>query len=93
MKVRAAVLTRTGAPAPYAESRPLEITEVELAPPGPGEVLVRVRACSINYRDQAIALGRTRAIGLQPRIGGLHPDKGWKSLTMFVEKVLPHIKG
>ncbi len=25
--------------------------------PAPGEVLVRVRACSINYRDQAIPLG------------------------------------
>lgn len=31
----------------------------EAAPPapGPGEVLVRVRACSLNYRDQAIPLG------------------------------------
>ncbi|MFM9936309.1 MAG: zinc-dependent alcohol dehydrogenase family protein [Novosphingobium sp.] len=26
--------------------------------PGPGEVLVRVRACSLNYRDQIIPLGR-----------------------------------
>lgn len=26
--------------------------------PGPGEVLVRVRACSLNYRDQLIPLGR-----------------------------------
>lgn len=25
--------------------------------PGPGEVMVRVRACSLNYRDQAIPLG------------------------------------
>lgn len=25
--------------------------------PGPGEVLVRVRACSLNYRDQAIVTG------------------------------------
>jgi NADPH:quinone reductase-like Zn-dependent oxidoreductase len=25
--------------------------------PGPGEVLVRVRACSLNYRDQVIPLG------------------------------------
>jgi NADPH:quinone reductase-like Zn-dependent oxidoreductase len=26
--------------------------------PGPGEVLIRVRACSINYRDQLIPLGQ-----------------------------------
>jgi NADPH:quinone reductase-like Zn-dependent oxidoreductase len=26
--------------------------------PGPGKVLVRVRACSLNYRDQLIPLGR-----------------------------------
>ena len=29
---------------------------------------------------------------MQPLIGGLHPDKGWKSLELFVNKVLPHIK-
>lgn len=28
-----------------------EIVEVERPSPGPGEVLVRVRACSLNYRD------------------------------------------
>jgi hypothetical protein len=42
--------------------------------------------------EQAIELGKTRSIGLQPLIGGLHPDKGWKSLELFVGKVLPHIK-
>src|SRR5690606_1642630 len=26
--------------------------------PGPGEVLIRVRACSINYRDFAVAAGK-----------------------------------
>ncbi|MDO8699799.1 MAG: zinc-dependent alcohol dehydrogenase family protein [Rhodoferax sp.] len=57
MKVRAAVLTRTGAPAPYAESRPLEITEVELAPPGPGEVLVRVVAAGLCHSDLSIING------------------------------------
>ena len=39
MKVKAAVLQRIGVPAPYARSRPLAIAEVELEPPGPGEVL------------------------------------------------------
>ena len=35
MKIRAAVLEAMGLPAPYAESRPLKILEVELDPPGP----------------------------------------------------------
>jgi alcohol dehydrogenase len=57
MKVRAAVLTRTGAPAPYAESRPLEVTEVDLAPPGPGEVLVRIAAAGLCHSDLSIING------------------------------------
>lgn len=36
----------------------LHMREVPEPVPGPGEVLVRVRACSLNYRDQAIPLGR-----------------------------------
>ena len=36
MRVRGAVLRQTGLPRPYAESRPLEIVELELDPPGPG---------------------------------------------------------
>jgi alcohol dehydrogenase len=57
MKTRAAVLTRTGAPAPYAQSRPLEIWEVDLAPPGPGEVLVQVAAAGICHSDLSIING------------------------------------
>ncbi len=57
MKTRAAVLTRIGAPAPYAESRPLEVTDVDLAPPGPGEVLVRVVAAGLCHSDLSIING------------------------------------
>ncbi len=39
MKIRAAVLETIGAQAPYAQSRPLQIRQVELDPPGIGEVL------------------------------------------------------
>ena len=35
----------------------MRMADVPVPQPGPGEVLVRVRACSINYRDQAIPLG------------------------------------
>jgi len=51
MKTLAAVLRQTGLPAPYAESRPLSIEEVELDPPGPGEVLVRIRAAGLCHSD------------------------------------------
>lgn len=35
----------------------LKLVETETPQPGPGEVLVRVRACSLNFRDQIIPLG------------------------------------
>lgn len=57
MKTRAAVLTRMGAPAPYAASRPLEIVEVDLAPPGPGEVLLRMRAAGLCHSDLSVIDG------------------------------------
>lgn len=35
----------------------LRLDETATPQPGPGQVLVRVRACSLNYRDQIIPLG------------------------------------
>lgn len=35
----------------------LRLDETATPQPGPGEVLVRIRACSLNYRDQVIPLG------------------------------------
>lgn len=51
MKIRAAVLEAIGLPAPYAQSLPLKIREIELDPPGPGEVLVRIRAAGLCHSD------------------------------------------
>ncbi len=51
MKIKAAVLSKTGAAAPYAQSRPLAIEELELDPPGEGEVLVRIRAAGLCHSD------------------------------------------
>lgn len=51
LRTLAAVLRETGLPAPYATSKPLSIEEVELDPPGPGEVLVRVRAAGLCHSD------------------------------------------
>jgi alcohol dehydrogenase len=57
MKMRAAVLRRAGTPAPFAQSRPFELTEVELAGPGPGEVLVRIAAAGICHSDLSAVTG------------------------------------
>jgi len=57
MRIKAALLRRIGLPRPYAESRPLAIEEVELGPPGPGEVLVRVRAASLCHSDLSVING------------------------------------
>ncbi|MDN5632587.1 MAG: alcohol dehydrogenase, partial [Kocuria sp.] len=47
MKIEAAVLEEIGLPRPFAESRPLSVQEVELDEPGPGELLVRIRAAGV----------------------------------------------
>ncbi len=57
MKIQAAVLRQSGLPAPYAESKPLGIEAVELDAPGPGEVLVRVRAAGLCHSDLSVIDG------------------------------------
>ena len=57
MKTRAAVLRTIGLPAPYAESRPLRVTEVELDAPGHGEVLIRVHAAGLCHSDLSVISG------------------------------------
>jgi alcohol dehydrogenase len=57
MKVRAAVLEAMGAAHPYAESRPLKIEELDLDPPGPGEILVRIKAAGLCHSDLSVING------------------------------------
>ncbi|NEA36349.1 zinc-dependent alcohol dehydrogenase family protein [Streptomyces sp. SID13031] len=57
MIVRGAVLREMGLPSPYAESRPLTIEELHLAPPGPGELLVRIRAAGLCHSDLSVING------------------------------------
>src|SRR3954454_16513052 len=57
MRIRAAVLERSGLPAPYAESRPLNIRTVDLAAPGPGEVTVRIAAAGLCHSDLSVIDG------------------------------------
>ncbi|MCK8784199.1 zinc-dependent alcohol dehydrogenase family protein [Roseomonas sp. NAR14] len=51
MRMQAAVLYRQGLPRPYTESRPMVVEEVELDPPGPGEVLIEIVAAGLCHSD------------------------------------------
>jgi alcohol dehydrogenase len=57
MKIKAAVLREMGASLPYAASRPLQIEELQLDPPGPGEVLVRIAAVGLCHSDLSVVNG------------------------------------
>jgi alcohol dehydrogenase len=57
MKIRAAVLNAIGAKAPFVDSKPLTIEEVELASPGHGEVLVRIGAAGLCHSDLSVING------------------------------------
>jgi alcohol dehydrogenase len=49
--MRAAVLHEAMLPRPYAKSKPLRIEEVQLDPPGEGEVLIKIRAAGLCHSD------------------------------------------
>lgn len=57
VRTRAAVLQRIGDPTPYAASSPLVVEDLTLAPPGPGEVLVRVGAAGVCHSDLSVVDG------------------------------------
>ena len=58
MKTTATVLRSMGHEAPFAESVPLERTELELDSPRPGEILVRVRAAGLCHSDLSVITGK-----------------------------------
>src|SRR5690606_24285246 len=65
MKTRAAVLYAMEQPAPYADSRPLAVEEVELQGPGPGEALVEIGGAGLCHSDLSVIDGsRPRAVPL-----------------------------
>lgn len=57
MKTTAAVLYEMGLSRPYADSQPLKIEELDLEGPGPGEVLVEVRAAGLCHSDLSVMNG------------------------------------
>jgi alcohol dehydrogenase len=57
MLINAAVLRATGVDRPYARTRPLTIEQIELAPPGSGEVRVRIKAAGLCHSDLSVING------------------------------------
>ncbi|MBT6277986.1 MAG: alcohol dehydrogenase catalytic domain-containing protein, partial [Chromatiales bacterium] len=54
MKMKAAILFEAGAEQPYAESLPLKVEEVDLAPPQANEVLVRIGGAGLCHSDLSV---------------------------------------
>lgn len=57
MKIKAAVLHEIGAPPPFAQSEPLKIETLDLAPPREGEILVEIRAAGLCHSDLSVIDG------------------------------------
>lgn len=57
MRIRGAVLEEIGRARPYAQSTPISVSELELAPPGPGELLVRIEAAGLCHSDLSVVDG------------------------------------
>ncbi len=51
MQMRSVILRESGLPKPYSNSKPLKIELVELTPPGPMEVLVKIKAAGVCHSD------------------------------------------
>jgi Zn-dependent alcohol dehydrogenase len=57
MKIRGAVLEQIGREAPYAVTRPLTVSTLELADPGAGELLIRIEAAGLCHSDLSVIDG------------------------------------
>ena len=57
MRIKAAMLREMGCATPYAMTRPLDIVEIDLAPPGRGEVLVKIKAAGLCHSDLSVIDG------------------------------------
>ncbi|WP_280508061.1 alcohol dehydrogenase catalytic domain-containing protein [Nocardia flavorosea] len=96
MRIRGAVLERIGAPGPYAESVPISVGELDLAGPGPGELLVRIEAAGICHSDLSVVDGnRVRPVPMllgheaAGKIEAAGPDAGLPVGQRVVMTFLP----
>src|ERR1700721_2215636 len=55
--MKAAILTEMGRSRPYGNSKPLVVEEVDLAPPGPGELLIKIKATGLCHSDLSVVNG------------------------------------
>ena len=63
MKTRAAVLHTLDKQAPFAQSQPLKIEEIDLDAPGLGEVLIKLTAAGLCHSDLSVITGvRSRPV-------------------------------
>ncbi|MDH6243469.1 alcohol dehydrogenase catalytic domain-containing protein [Mycobacterium sp. OTB74] len=92
MKIRGAVLEEVGRPRPYAQTRPLTISELELDGPGDGELLVRIEAAGLCHSDLSVVDGnRVRpvpmllgheAAGIVEKVGGTSDLRAGQRVVM-----------
>ena len=57
MKITAAVLERGGIEKDFETAQALTVRQVDLAPPGPGEVLIRIAAAGVCHSDLSVING------------------------------------
>jgi alcohol dehydrogenase len=55
--MKAAILNEMGRARPYANSKPLVVEDVDLAPPGPGELLIKIKATGLCHSDLSVVNG------------------------------------
>lgn len=87
MRTRAAVLYRTEHAAPFAESRPLSIEDVELGEPGPGEALVEIGAAGLCHSDLSVIDGSRPRV--MPMVLGHEASGTIRAVGPGVEDVAP----
>lgn len=83
MQITGAVLEEIGRPRPYAQTRPLSVSSLELEAPAPGEVLVRIDAAGLCHSDLSVVDGnRARPV---PMLLGHEAAGGIEALGDDVE--------
>ncbi|MBD0322175.1 MAG: alcohol dehydrogenase catalytic domain-containing protein [Aldersonia sp.] len=84
MKIRGAVLEEIGRSGPYAHTKPITISELTLAGPGPTELLIRMEAAGLCHSDLSVVDGNRirpvpmllghEAAGIVERVGDAVAD-------------------
>lgn len=89
MKMTAAVMYEQGLPAPYQDSQPLRIEEVELDGPREGEVLVEVKAAGLCHSDLSQVAGlRKRTLPVVMRHEGIGLNAVMAARTAGASRVI-----